>query len=200
MMKKLFFYTTFLFSFYFSVAQCGYVGTPLTQAGTPVTFCIDNNNSQVSGVVNAGQYLLVDVVSGFQYSFNVGDVFAAVGDNESLTLLKATDNSLASAGSFSSGATGTTVSWTATFSGQIKVMLSRNCTNDNSVGGAITSNLNAVGNNFDSQTASGTNNWVGHVYNWNGGVGTTASTPTATTPFSAAEYVGYYNNPTETIN
>ena len=84
MMKKIFFYTTFLFGFYFSVAQCGYVGIPLTKAGATVTFCIDNNNSQISGVVNAGQYLVVDVVSGFQYSFNVGDVFAAAGDSESL--------------------------------------------------------------------------------------------------------------------
>ena len=204
MMKRLFFYTTLLFNVYFSVGQCGYIGTPLTQSGATVSFCIDNTNTQTSGAVNAGQYLLVNVVSGFQYRFSVGNVFTGGSDNESLTLLNASDNSLASAGSFSSALSGTTFLWTATFSGQIKVLLSRNCTNDNSAGGVITSVLVAVGNNFDSQTASGTNTWVGHVYNWSGGVppggSTSPNTPATITPFSGAEYVGYYNIATETIN
>ncbi|MDG2431218.1 T9SS sorting signal type C domain-containing protein, partial [Flavobacterium sp.] len=62
---------------------------------------------------------------------------------------------------------------------------------------------NNVGNTQDSQTVFGTDKWVGHVYNWTGGVppgGTSPNAPSSTTPFANAEYVGYYNIPTETIN
>lgn len=201
MIKKILFFSALLSSFYFSFGQCSYTGTPLSQVGIAVTFCIDNTNSQTSGTVNAGQYILVNVVSGFKYTFSVGNVFTGTSDSESLTILKASDNSLASAASFSAALNGTSVTWTATFSGQVKVLLSRNCTNDATAGGAIIAVLNTIGNNFDAQNVAGTNNWVGHVYNYlsgssPGGIVSPTSLST-TTPFSAAEYVGYYTVPTE---
>ena len=188
-----------IFSTSFSVkAQCTYTGSP-TQVGGQIIFCVDNTNTQNINNVNAGQYLLVNVVSGFTYTFSVGNVF---NGKEYLTILNAVTNSAVAPAAFVSGGSGCSLTWTANFSGQIKVLLSaKSCDNDNTTGGTITAVLNSVGNNFDSQTAFGTNTWVGHVYNYTGGSqpGGNASpaAPTASTPFSSAEYVGNYAVATE---
>ena len=204
MTKKLLFFLVLLNFYNNVVGQCTYTGTPLTQVGSPIIFCIDNTNTQLSATVNSGQYILVNVVKGFSYTFSVGDVFTP-GVTENLTILKATDNSLASTGSFSSGGAGTSITWVATFSGQVKVLLSRgSCLNNNDAGGAITATLNSIGNTQDSQIAFGTDSWVAHIYNWSGGappgVSPSPAAPATTTPFSVAEYVGYYNIASETIN
>ena len=64
--------------------------------------------------------------------------------------------------------------------------------------------LNSVGNTQDSQTAFGTNQWVGHVYNWSTGAPPGGNVSPAAiangTPFSDAEYVGYYNVPTQNFS
>jgi len=202
-LKSLCFYLILFFSSYFSNAQCAYTGTPLTQVGSDYTFCVDNGTTYTTGTVNSGQYVVVNVVKGFTYTFSVGNVFTA---NENLTILNASTNANVSPSRFASGASGATISnWVATLSGKIKILLSRgNCSNSNVTGGAITLTLNVVGNTQDSQTAYGTDQWVAHVYNWTGSPapgGASPSTPSTTTiPFTSANYVGYYNVATESIS
>ena len=75
--KILFFIAIFNFS-YVVFGQCAYTGTPLTQAGGTITFCIDNTNTQSVLNVKAGQFILVNVVKGFTYTFSVGDVLMVV--------------------------------------------------------------------------------------------------------------------------
>ncbi len=203
MNKKLLILLILFFNFYLSQAQCTYTGTPLTSVGT-FTFCIDSGNTLTTPTVASGQFAIVNVVQGFRYSFTVGNVFSG---QENLTILNAADNLSLGTGSFDSGGSGASiVNWTSTISGQVKVLLSSgSCSNDNTAGGPLTLTLLAVGNTFDSQTTSGTNQWVGHVYNHTdgpppGGTTSPASPSTTTSPFLSANYVGYYNIPTETID
>jgi len=198
-------FTFFIFQSCIINAQCSYTGLPLTQAGTDHTFCIDNGTI-TTATVRSGQFVVLNIIRGFTYTFSVGNVFNGGGNNENLTLLNAVDNTNLGASGFSSGSNGTTISnWTAPFSGQIKILLSRaGCINDNTAGGALTLSLISVGNTQDSQTTFGTNQWIGHVYNFTGGPppgGTSPTTPSTTTsPFLAANYVGDYSIPNETIS
>ena len=203
-MKKAFWFVLF-FALKSNVifSQCAYTGTPLTQAGSNYTFCIDNSNTITTATVNAGQYVVLNVVKGFNYTFSIGNVFNG-GRAENLTVLDAATNANVSPSAFSSGTSGTSLTWTASLTGQIKILLSHSaCVNDNRAGGTMTLTLNAVGNTQDSQTTFGTDQWVGHVYNWTGTAppgGTSPSTPSATNPFTNANYVGYYNINSETIS
>jgi len=202
-LKKTIFCFAILLTSYVSNSQCAYSGTPLTQVGSDYTFCVDNATTYTTATVNSGQYVVVNVVKGFTYTFSVGNVFTA---NENLTILDASTNSNVSPSKYASGSSGATISnWVSTLTGKIKILLSRgSCSNGNVTGGAITLTLNAVGNTQDSQTAYGTDQWVAHVYNWTGTAppgGTSPTTPSTTTsPFVSANYVGYYNVTTESIS
>ncbi len=182
-------------------AQCTYTGTPLTQVGGVNSFCIDNIQTITTAAVQSGQYVVVNVVQGFGYTFSVGNVFP--GQNENLTILNASSNANVSPSAFNSGNTGTSISWTASLSGQIKILLSKDtCVNDGTTGGALTLVLNSATNTFDSQTAFLTDQWVGHIYNYIGAAapgGASPVSPTATGPFAPANYAGYYNVGSETI-
>ncbi|GGC94935.1 hypothetical protein GCM10011508_22660 [Flavobacterium lutivivi] len=203
MKKVLWFVLFFALKSNLIFSQCAYTGTPLTQAGSTYTFCIDNSNTITTATVRSGQYVVVNVVKGFNYTFSIGNVFNG-GRAENLTILNASTNANVSPAAFSSGTSGTSFTWTASLTGQIKILLSRgSCANDNATGGTMTLTLNSVGNTQDSQTAFGTDQWVGHVYNWTGTAppgGTSPSTPSATNPFTSANYVGYYNVNSETIS
>ncbi len=198
MKKKLLLICFILLSINRLHSQCTYTGTPLTQVGTVTTFCIDNTNTITTGTVNSGQYVLINVVKGFNYTFSVGNVF---GTNENLTILDATSNGNVSPATFASATAGVSITWTASLSGQIKLLLSSgSCSNANLVGGALTLKLNTIGNTQDDQSAFGTDQWIGHVYNWTGIAppgGTSPTTPSATTPFTTANYVGNYSVLTE---
>ncbi|MFD0984269.1 T9SS sorting signal type C domain-containing protein [Flavobacterium myungsuense] len=169
-----------------------------TQVGSTNTFCIDNQNTITTASVNSGQFVVVDIIRGFNYTFSVGNVFAT---NENLTVLDAISNDNLTPSLSASGASGASITWTATFSGQVKIRLtSGNCSN--LAGGALTLRINSIGNTQDSQTAFGTDQWIGHIYNWTGSAppgGTSPNTPTNSVPFDNANYVGYYNVPTETF-
>ena len=204
MNKNFFLIIAGLFCFLSSYGQCAYTGTPLTAINaTPYTFCIDNNNTITTPVVQAGQFALVNVVQGFRYNFSVGDVFSGT---ENLTVFNATNNATVGPSGFNSGLNGATITnWTATFSGQIKVLLSRDsCINDATAGGVLSLELVALGNTLDDPTLSGTNQWVGHVYNYGGGWQPGGPSSTAiqsnVVPFQAANYVGNYVIASESIN
>jgi hypothetical protein len=202
MYKKILLSIICLLSALSTYSQCAYTGTPLTSVGT-YTFCIDNVNTITTATVRSGQYALVNVIQGFRYRFSVGNVFSG---NENLTILNATDNSNVGAAGFASGGNGAAIAdWTSTISGQIKVLLSRDaCINDNTAGGTLTLQFLGGSNTFDNQTAFGTDQWVGHIYNWTGsappGGESSPASPATTTPFTTANYVGYYNVASETIS
>jgi hypothetical protein len=161
------------------------------------TFCIDNSNTLTTASVTSGRYATVNVVKGFNYTFSVGNAFSS---QENLTILDDSNNNV-SPPITASGNNGTSITWTATVSGAIRVLLTGNCSVSGS--GGLTLTLNSIGNTQDSQTAFGTNTWVGHVYNWTGTTppgGTSPAAPAITTPFTNSNYVGYYNVASESIN
>jgi hypothetical protein len=205
---------TFLFLFIYSnnYGQCAYIGTPLTKKGATYTFTVDNSfpisTSSYTGV-RSGQYVMVNVVQGFNYTFSVDNAFSGGGNSEYLTLLDATTDASLGAGTYSNGNAGTSITWTATMSGSIKVLLSKNCVNDNSASGTITLTLNSIGNTLDTNVVVPDDQWVGYVYNW---LTTATSAPpggfpspvtpdpiTANQPFIPSNYMGYYTIATPDI-
>ncbi|WP_242661101.1 PA14 domain-containing protein, partial [Flavobacterium johnsoniae] len=178
--------------------------TPTNSVGT-YTLCIDGS-SQTTGNVRAGEYALVNVIQGNKYTFEVGDVFS--GLNEKLNILNASTDVDVSPSATNTGSAGTSiVDWHATFSGQVKVVISTgSCANNGTVGtGGIVLSAKSVGNSLDNPLATGTtdNRWRGHIYNWTSATvppgGTSPSSVEATTPFSGTEYAGYYDETSESI-
>ena len=176
------------------------VNNVMTSSAGSYMFCIDNSNTITTTTVNEGQYVVLDVIKGYNYTFTVANVFTG---NENITILDDVTNSNVSPVATMSSATGASLSWTASISGRVKILLSsNNCTNGTS-GGNMTLKLNSLGNTQENQAEYGTNTWVGHIYNWTGSAppgGASSASPTATNPFLAANYAGYYNVAAETIN
>jgi hypothetical protein len=172
----------------FSYGQCSFTGTT-TSVGT-YTFCIDNSNTITTANVYAGQYAVLNVVKGFNYTFSYPDVFGT----QNITLYNATNTSDGNHLANGSSTSALSLSWTATFSGQVYILISRGACNNsaNTNFGAITITLNSIGNTQDLQTTSGTNTWVGHIYN-----SVIGASPV---PFTNANYAGYYTINSETIN
>lgn len=162
---------------------------PSTQAGTgSISFCQNFSNTQTVSV-KAGQYVIVDVIKGYKYTFSIPDVFSSF--NENLTILDTSNKNLSPPYN-ATGPTGTSIVWPASFSGQVKVLLSSSCANSGATGGTMTLVQNSIGNGQDSRTAAGNNTWIGHVYQAGG------ETPE---PFTdATKYAGYYTIPTETFD
>lgn len=183
-----------------SYSQCPYP-TANTQLGTIRTLCVGTDRATTTNLsinnVNSTNYVTFNVVQGFSYRFIIAaNVYAA--DNENLNIYDfATNSPLANI----SGASGVTLNWTATFSGQIKVILSQgSCNQTNTTSTTLLAHVISVGNTLDSQTTFGNNTWVGHVYDWVGSPppgGASPATPSVTTPFTSAEYVGNFTIPTQ---
>ncbi|WP_167443835.1 T9SS sorting signal type C domain-containing protein [Flavobacterium cutihirudinis] len=174
-----------------------------TQAGATQTFCIDNSNTITTGTVNEGQYVVLNVVKGFNYTFSVGDRFTG---NEILTVLDDATNAAVVPAASASGPSGASITWPSSISGAVKIVLSSsNCANG-TTGGPLTLILNSIGNTQDNQNLSGpvSDVWRGHVYNWTGGAppGGTPSPPNIanTDPFASTQYVGYYDFNAEALN
>lgn len=181
----------FFLSSFVNYGQCTYP-SGASQVDDVYTFCTDLNSTFTTSNVNAGNYVLVDVVKGYEYTFSVGNVWSSNGDpnRENITLFDASNNTNFGTLGYVRGNSGASVNWIATISGRIKVLLSKNCGTASS-GGTLTLTQNAVGNNLDSQTVAGANTWRGHIYNAGGA---------EPTPFSNANYAGYYTIPTINFN
>ncbi|MCL6460965.1 MAG: LamG domain-containing protein [Flavobacterium micromati] len=197
MNKKLLILLVLFFNVYLFQAQCAYPSaTP--PVGT-YTFCVDGATPVITANVRAGQYALLNIVRGFKYTFSVGNINNG-GETENLTLFDVNDAVIG----FISNKNGASVDYTAQFSGQIKILFSRGqCINSGGDSGLISLRLISVGNTLDSQTAFGTGNWIGHVYDWTGIAppgGASPTSPSTTDPFTNFNYVGYYDVATENIN
>ncbi|GAA3752302.1 hypothetical protein GCM10022422_42140 [Flavobacterium ginsengisoli] len=169
--------------------QCAYPSSA-SSVGS-YSFCIgrSSTNPIVSANVSSGNYITLDVISGFVYNFSVPNAFTG---NENLTLFNADTNTNFGSLGYSSGGSGTSFDWLSTISGRIKILLTNgNCATNASGSRAITITLKSVGNNFDDQSAYGTNNWIGHIYTAGGEMPTT---------FTANKYLGYYRINSESIN
>ena len=167
-------------------AQCNYP-TNITQSGGIETFCVYNPGDEKNVTTANTKYVLVDVVKGFNYTFSTGNNYSF---NDYLYLYNATTSALIAS---DSGVFGTSINWTATFSGQVKVLVADDpCTFNNSKSITLNMVMTNVGNTQDSQTTMGNGNWVGHVYNWYGNA--------PPSPFTNANYVGYYNENSAVIN
>jgi hypothetical protein len=182
-----------------------YTYTPFfigTQAGSDVMFCIDNSNTQTRTVGN-GQYVLVNVIKGYNYTFQVPNVFTGSNAPENLILTDTSNNTLSPyATAAASGNGGATLTWPATFSGQVKVFLSSTCGLTGSDNMTLT--LNSIGDKEENQNEYGTNQWIGHIYNFTGsappgGFPSPTTVPT-TNPFATTQYAGYYPVNSETID
>lgn len=184
--------------------QCTFP-TGATQVGSTIIYCIDNSGT-ISNNVPAGRFVLLNVVQGFTYRFRVDDNFGGTNNNEIVSIYNAENNNGLTT---SAGSGGVDFNWTATLSGQVKVLISRGgtapsgCVNDGSAFAQLRINLISIGNTIDDPTIAGTNTWRGHIYNWTGtappGGTPSPSTPPSTNPFSASQYAGYYDVGTETI-
>jgi hypothetical protein len=185
----------------FAVGQCTSYPSTATNAAPSTTYtpCIDQTVTSVT--VNSSQYILVNIVQGYTYTFSVGDVFS--GANETLTAFRASDNSLLIS---ANGTNGITLNGTAPFTDVVKILLNKgNCTaTDTSVGGTIAITVNSVENNLDSQTTSGVDVWTGHIYNYVGGAAPGGSSSTTlvenSDPFINGNYAGYYNTGSDILN
>ena len=140
------------------------------------------------------------MVQGFQYTFSVGNVYTTLDEN--INIYNGTTNAQIAN---STGVSGATINWTATFSGDIKIIVSQGaCVHTNTANVTLRLELTAVGNTLDNLNATATDTWIGHVYNWVGtspppGGNTSPVTPQNTYPFQDTNYVGYYNVGSETI-
>ena len=188
----------FVLSSYLSYSQCSYP-VANTQASIQ-TFCVDNPGQSTNVTTRTDRFVTVNVVQGFQYTFSVGNVYTL---DENINVYDGTTNAPITS---ATGATGTSINWTATFSGDIKIIVSQGaCVHTNTSNVTLTLTLTGVGNTFDTLTTSGTNTWVGHVYNWLGtspppGGSTSPATPQNTFPFQDTNYVGYYNVSSESLS
>lgn len=195
---------TVLFSFVLllfsaTYAQCTFPSGN-TLNGTAQIFCVGNPTSTITvNNVNSKNYTVINVVKGFTYTFSVADVYS--GSNEKLDIYNATSHSNIANASGSAGASIT--NWVATYSGQIKLVLSRGaCNNSDTTNVSVTIQLVNVGNTHDNPNNFGTDTWIGHIYNWMGSPppgGASPAAPAATLPFDSASYVGYYTIPSESI-
>nr|WP_199000754.1 T9SS sorting signal type C domain-containing protein [Flavobacterium sp. ASV13] len=176
-----------------------------SQAGGNQTFCIDGTNP-LTVTLTAQQYVILNVIKGYTYTFGVNDVWTATG-NTNREYLGVYDNATNTRLTENNGTGGATISnWVSTLSGQVKILLLRgnSCTTTTSTtSGTLSMTLNSVGDNstIDSQTAFGTGTWKGHIYNFTGatppgGYPSPATISETTTPFitgSSANYAGYYD-------
>ena len=186
----------------FSFGQCPYP-TANTQLGPVQTLCVGTDRATTTNLsianVNSTRFVAFNVVQGFSYRFIIDNIYSGGGGNdENINLYNfATNAPLANV----SNNNGATLNWTATFSGQIKVVISQgSCVQTNTTNTTLLAHVISVGNTLDSQTTFGTNTWVGHVYDWVGSPppgGTSPSAPANTTPFSSAEYVGNFTMGTQ---
>ncbi|WP_185966007.1 PA14 domain-containing protein, partial [Flavobacterium sp. ZT3R18] len=186
--------------------QCsgGYPGFTTTQFSTNQTFCIDSNSPIVINNVLAQNYIVLNVIKGYTYSFQASDIWSGGTNREYLGVF---DNSTNSYLIENNGTNGTSINnWVSTLSGQVKVLLLRGNTCASTASGStgtITLTLNSIGNTQDSQVTAGTDTWTGHLYNWTVGPppgGASPASPAASNPFSSTQYSGYYNVGSESIN
>ncbi|CAI2765829.1 T9SS sorting signal type C domain-containing protein [Flavobacterium collinsii] len=207
MNRKLLLSFVLFFTYLINYGQCSvYPSSGTSQIGGDQFFCIDGTNPITIGSMAARNYVVVNVIKGYNYTFSIPNITWA-GAGSTIKYLGLFDDAPGNAFLTQNNSTGAvSLTWTATLSGKIRVLLLRNnnCSAETSTTTTTLSmNLNTVANNstIDSQTAYGVGSWKGHIYNWTGtappgGNPSPTNLSETTYPFitgSPANYAGYYN-------
>ncbi len=145
-----------------SYAQC----SGGSSVGSPVSICIGNGTTPSVAGVGVGNYTVLNVIKGLQYTVtNSGNGITVL--NGSTTV---------------HNGSGTTITFTAELSGQVRVY---NCRPSGTGTTTITHAFAGGSNTQDNATAAGTNQWLAHYYKRADG---SASAPNETNGFS--RYIG----------
>ncbi|CAA9196429.1 T9SS sorting signal type C domain-containing protein [Flavobacterium collinsii] len=210
MNRKLLLSFVLFFTYLINYGQCsGYPSFGTSQRGADQFFCIDGTSPLTVGTLRAQEYVAVNVIKGYNYTFSVPDIWSGGTTGQNTEYLGLFDDAALTNGVLAQNSwiNGTSITWTATFSGKIRVLLLRNnnCSSTgNTTATTLSMTLNTVANTststMDSQTGYGVGSWKGYIYNWTGTPppgGTSPATLSETTyPFitnSATNYAGYYD-------
>ncbi|MEM0575236.1 T9SS sorting signal type C domain-containing protein [Flavobacterium polysaccharolyticum] len=169
-----------------------------TQSGSTQSICYNNDVAGTNigrftyTAVPVDRYIAVNVVSGIQY--RIATTTTDRGFIKRLTLFNgsSTTTALATANATATN-TAATIDWTATFTGVLYVVFNTaNCQTSTQTDD-ITASYIGGGNNVDSQTAAGTNSWIGHVYNFLDSIPFgAAGTPGPSDSDAFSSYIGYF--------
>ncbi|MDX6180810.1 T9SS sorting signal type C domain-containing protein [Flavobacterium sp. Fl-77] len=174
-------------------SQCGYGGNS-RQSGTTQSICYNRENSATNVAlvnfanVDIRQHVRVNVIQGLTYTFTTSAT--DYGFIKRLTLYDASGDFIVQ-GNASANNTGVSLNWTATYTGEVRVQFNDNANCGNSANNTVTITAAYTGgsNSSDSQTAEGTNSWIGHVYDFSNS--TVAVPPSDANAF--ANYLGSFN-------
>jgi hypothetical protein len=194
MFKKLLFSVVLIIFISLNVqSQCGYGGNS-RQSGTTQSICYNRENSATNVAlvnfinVDVRNHVRVNVIQGLTY--NLSTSATDYGFIKRLSLYDASGNFMVQ-GTASANNTGVTLNWTATYTGELRIQYNddANCGNSsNNSKVTITATYTGGSNTADSQTAEGTNSWIGHVYDFSNA--TVAVPPSDANAF--ANYLGSF--------
>lgn len=173
---------------------CSYSANGTVPIAADVTPCINfpSRELTVTSAAAAGSYITMNVVHGLTYnvytcSTNPSNRMAMVvyregnpGDGPIAFSSVNTGNTC------NSGANNVSVSFTPTFSGQVRILLNRftDCAATTPSGLSLRVNVTEGGNLADNQNNAGADSWIGHIYDG------TNSGVSWNQPFQ--NYLGYY--------
>jgi len=162
-----------------------------TSVGITHTPCIDfPSNQQTVGQVDFKQYFLMNVIKGLTYIIKTctspggGNGYQLSVYNESAQ--EYADFSDSNTGNSCGNARDVYLSFTSTFSGQVRVLFNERGNCATSINNNITIYADVTGgsNSIDNQNSSGSNLWIGHIYD--------GTNKTVNYDESFLNYLGYY--------
>ncbi|WP_264531645.1 T9SS sorting signal type C domain-containing protein [Flavobacterium sp. N502540] len=198
MNRKLLLSFVLFFTYLINYGQCNFGGT---QFGSTTSICYNRevSGTNVGGVtfsnVPLARYVAVNVIQGLTYTISATST--STGFRKRITLFNSssTGTNVGTARASADDTAATITNWTATFTGVLYVQYnnSGNC-NSASTGSNTQANISVVftggSNSVDSQSAKGTNSWIGHVYDFSDG----SEVPVPPSNADAfANYLGYFN-------
>ncbi|BFM42766.1 hypothetical protein CFS9_14070 [Flavobacterium sp. CFS9] len=197
MNRKLLLSFVLFFTYLINYGQCNFGGT---QFGSTTSICYNRevSGTNVGGVtfsnVPLARYVAVNVIQGLTYTISATST--STGFRKRITLFNSssTGTDVGTARASADDTAATITNWTATFTGVLYVQYnnSGNC-NSASTGSNTQANISVVftggSNSVDSQSAKGTNSWIGHVYDFSDG----SEVPVPPSNADAfANYLGYF--------
>ena len=146
-----------------------------TSSGTTFTPCINmpSNPQTVSTTIDADQYFVMNVIQGLTYQVYT-NALPAAGNALRLTVYEEGNpagpvlaSSVSNTGNPVSGnANDVFVSFTSTFSGQVRVLINNrtDCGSTSPLNITTLANVSGGSNTLDNQATAGANTWIGHIY------------------------------------
>lgn len=169
---------------------------------TPCIQSIPNPEQTVTTTMSAHQYFTMDVIQGMVYRIYTTGAPSDASPNEPdnrLTMSVFDDGGTNAPVAFSytnsgnpkggsSNSNDVYVSFTAPFSGRVRVLLNQrfNCGATTPSGISVYTNVNGGSNTLDNQNLEGNNVWIGHIYDFN------YANPNPPYGSTFSTYLGYY--------